>query len=80
MKLSVEDFFSKCEQIQFTEILNGKLYFLYKRNFSKENIPQNCKIYSTQIIPSYSFPIGYQIISWNQFFTAVAKLYLTKEP
>ena len=29
MKFSIKDFFSKCDQIQFTkEILNGKLHFL----------------------------------------------------
>ena len=29
MKFSIKDFFSKCDQITFTEeILNGKLHFL----------------------------------------------------
>ena len=30
MKFSIKDFFSKCDQIKFTEeILDGKLHFLF---------------------------------------------------
>ena len=47
MKFSIKDFFSKCDQITFTEeILNGKLYFLCNENPAKPSgvIKKNVKV------------------------------------
>ena len=68
MKLSIKDFFSKCEQITFTEeILNGKLHFLCSVSYALQMTMMKKLIYFVIVMRWYlsSKSLGFYLTSWS---------------